>query len=322
MRTPTSLVALFGASLLMLSPVEAALVRVTVRGDVTFNWMLTISSPPLGIVQPGESVTSTFLVDTDESLDNAQGTARAYRIVRESYSITFDSGTLGLQKPFPEGLLPYFVVRQGGTEPDGFHLSMQIDVPTGVPLSQGGALSQFRDSLSVPLGAPLASLDVLDALGDVEPSDLSNAHWVLIDGPFEPLGMGPAEWALSLESGWVDQGCALAGAAGLPHLAAAGDLSAGSDGQLTLLDAAPQAPAALFLGLTSNPIPFKGGTLKPDVSLPPLLALTSTTGSIPLTFSMPSGVPASTELWAQWAIVDAGADFGVALSNAVQGLTP
>jgi len=37
---------------------------------------------------------------------------------------------------------------------------------------------------------------------------------------------------------------------------------------------------------------------------------------------MPEGVPAGFELWAQFAIQDPGAVQGVALSNAVRGVTP
>jgi len=37
---------------------------------------------------------------------------------------------------------------------------------------------------------------------------------------------------------------------------------------------------------------------------------------------MPSGAPSGTELWVQWAITDAGATAGVALSNAIKGVTP
>jgi molecular chaperone DnaK (HSP70) len=43
--------------------------------------------------------------------------------------------------------------------------------------------------------------------------------------------------------------------------------------------------------------------------------------AVALPFVMPAGVPVGTELWTQWAIQDAAAIKGVALSNAVLGLT-
>jgi hypothetical protein len=49
---------------------------------------------------------------------------------------------------------------------------------------------------------------------------------------------------------------------------------------------------------------------------------TSPGGEIPIPFVMPSGIPAGTEIWVQWAIQDAAAVKNVAPSNAVLGLTP
>jgi len=37
---------------------------------------------------------------------------------------------------------------------------------------------------------------------------------------------------------------------------------------------------------------------------------------------MPGSAPSGLELWVQWAVVDAGASHGVALSNAVLGVVP
>ncbi|MFT7463716.1 MAG: hypothetical protein ACI9EF_002063, partial [Pseudohongiellaceae bacterium] len=49
---------------------------------------------------------------------------------------------------------------------------------------------------------------------------------------------------------------------------------------------------------------------------------TSVTGEIPVPFVMPLGIPVGTEIWVQWAISDAAAISGVALSNAILGITP
>jgi hypothetical protein len=123
-------------------------------------------------------------------------------------------------------------------------------------------------------------------------------------------------------SAFTDEGCALAGVAGDPWLTGSGDLSAGSSNAVALSSAAPGATAGLFLAFASTPAPFKGGKLKPVPFFDPVIVSTSAAGEIPLPFVMPAGVPPGTELWVQWAIQDAAAMNGVALSNAVLGVTP
>jgi Tol biopolymer transport system component len=121
---------------------------------------------------------------------------------------------------------------------------------------------------------------------------------------------------------WTNEGAALAGITGLPGLAGTGSLEAGSSGNLVLTDAAPTAPALLFVSLGSTPAPFKGGTLK---ALPALLVLplgTDAAGELALPFVWPAGIPPATQIWFQYAIQDAAAVSGVSLSNAVSGVTP
>jgi uncharacterized delta-60 repeat protein len=121
---------------------------------------------------------------------------------------------------------------------------------------------------------------------------------------------------------WEDHGGALAGALGAPLLVGTGDLSAASANAVTLSNALPSAPSALFLAFSSAPVPFKGGTLQPFPFVGPFLMSTNGAGAIAIPFTMPSGVPAGTQLWLQWAIQDGAAVQGVALSNAILGLTP
>ena len=123
-------------------------------------------------------------------------------------------------------------------------------------------------------------------------------------------------------SAWTDQAFALAGVNGDPLLVGTGDLSDGSSNSVDLSNAAASATAGLFLSLSGNPVPFKGGFLVPIPPLDPVILTTSGTGEISLPFVMPSGIPAGVEIWVQWAIQDAAAVKGVALSNAIMGLTP
>jgi hypothetical protein len=51
--------------------------------------------------------------------------------------------------------------------------------------------------------------------------------------------------------------------------------------------------------------------------------VTNGSGAIPLAWaSWPGGLPAATSVFVQYAIADAGAPAGVAMSNALEGLTP
>lgn len=121
---------------------------------------------------------------------------------------------------------------------------------------------------------------------------------------------------------WSSLGSGLAGGSGVPELEGFGPLTVGSPAKLSLTNAKPSSPAALFFAISSTPAPFKGGLLVP---VPPayMLALTTSTGgSHVLNFGWLPGVPSGTTVEFQYAIVDPAAVNGVALSNAVQGLIP
>ena len=160
----------------------------------------------------------------------------------------------------------------------------------------------------------------VDDFGAITPDGL-----VIVGEGFNPSGE-PEGWIARLSeppvSAWIDQGCALAGVSGDPLLVGTGSLTDGSSNSADLSNAAPSATAGLFIALSSTPVPFKGGTLKPFPFFEPSLLTTSAAGTISVPFVMPPGVPAGTELWVQWAIQDAAAVSGVALSNAILGVTP
>jgi len=122
---------------------------------------------------------------------------------------------------------------------------------------------------------------------------------------------------------WTGLGFALPGAGGAPVLSGSGPLVAGSPGALTLAGAAPLAPSLLFLSLGSSPAAFKGGTL---AAFPPIILLplsTDAAGAIPLPWpAWPPAIAPGTVLVFQYAVQDTGAVHGLALSNALQALTP
>lgn len=121
---------------------------------------------------------------------------------------------------------------------------------------------------------------------------------------------------------WTHEGSALAGIFGDPLLVGAGDLTSGGVDEADLSLAAPNAPAALFVALSSAYLPFKGGFLRPYPFLPLTFWTTSNTGTLLIPFLMPAGIPPGYEIWIQWGIQDGAAINGVSLSNALKGLTP
>lgn len=114
----------------------------------------------------------------------------------------------------------------------------------------------------------------------------------------------------------TDLGFGKVGGNGLvPNLSACGDLSTGgAGGTLTLTDGPVSSGTLLFLSLSANPTPFRGGMLVPLPALDTFFLPTDASGAIAIPFPAPA-VPFT--LYAQYALLDPGATFGVGLSNAV-----
>lgn len=126
---------------------------------------------------------------------------------------------------------------------------------------------------------------------------------------------------LMAQSQWTDLGCALAGGAGDPLLTGSGDLTPGSPNLVALSNAEPSALSLLFLGLEEAAIPFKGGVLKPVPAFDLPLTLTTGSGTLDLPFVWPLDLPGSLPFYVQCAIQDRDALNGVALSNALRGVS-
>ncbi len=139
--------------------------------------------------------------------------------------------------------------------------------------------------------------------------------WIAKDSAGNVTHFGPI--TIGGTSTWSDLGNAKAGAKGLPELFGVGHLSSGTPGSMNLVSARASSAAMLFVSLASSPVPLAGGTL---VAYPQILALplaTNTAGELTLPFTWPSGIPAGTNVFAQFVIADAAATAGAAFSNAV-----
>jgi hypothetical protein len=122
---------------------------------------------------------------------------------------------------------------------------------------------------------------------------------------------------------WTNLESGLVGLTGIPSLVGNGTLVAGTSGVLGLTNARPSSLAALFVSLSSTPSPFKGGIL---VTVPVTLTVsvfTNALGSMQIPWAAwPASLPSGTNLYFQYAIKDAAAVQGVALSNGLKAVTP
>jgi len=113
----------------------------------------------------------------------------------------------------------------------------------------------------------------------------------------------------------TDAGSGLASVAGIVALVATGSLVVGMPLSMSLTITAPSALTILFLSVTRTPLPLKGGTLIP---VPPLLVhslATNESGEIAIPFAAWPPGASGLNLNFQYAIQDAGAVKGVALST-------
>jgi hypothetical protein len=196
-----------------------------------------------------------------------------------------------------------------------------VFVRSGTRWSQQAYLKASNTGLSDLFGHALGvSGDTLVIVAYREDSNATGVNGYQGNNGAVSSGAGYA--FIDLEA-WADMGCALAGVSGDPLLVGGGLLTADTTNVIGLSYAAPSSPCALFVALSSTPIPFKGGTLKPfPLLLQPIILATSPVGTLPLLFRPPIGLPSGTDLWLQFGIQDAAAIFGVSLSNAVVGTTP
>jgi len=288
-----------------------------------------LSALLLGAVLSGSAAAQSVTIDFD-----------GVNEVPNSPPVGFLWGEEGFVTAEPDG--PFFAgvsggkLRMGGTAIPGW---LEVSAYVEVTRLDGGSFDALSVdmTLSQMLCSPFEVYLVSDlGLGSLVPVTqsgtvtLGGAGWTGIKTLMICVE-GGGDWCSAqvtaddlvvVKNTWSDQGSALAGVAGTPLATGTGTLAGGSANQVDLSGAAPLATAGLFVALSSTPVPFKGGTLKPFPFLPPVILTTSASGTISIPFVMPSGVPAGTDLWVQWAIQDGAALAGVALSNAIQGVTP
>ena len=296
-------------------------VKVSIKGFVLYN---QIKKVPLDTVKAGHTVTLSFMLDSANFVDGTTTPTRGYVIDPTSFALAFKTTTVAIQSPFPAGETPYFVLRNNDPGVDGFVVGTDLAGSSGLPINVVGNSGNYEiHALATYGGTKLSSLDLLGALGTHDFNGMTVFGFRIEDGPQTPMEIDFDSITIeTVVHPWTNEGNALAGSAGVPGFAGTGDLSAGSANTLRLSNAKPGAPAVLVLGMTPVHMPFKGGTLVPAPDWLPVVGAVDVAGGLAVPFTMPAGVAAGTQLWLQWAIVDAGAVRGMALSNARLGVTP
>jgi len=184
----------FAAAILLLAvlavaPAQAAIVNVTVTGQVVFN---EIDQAPLNGVLPGTDVVVSFQVSSDDYVDGMLGFTRSYAINPSSFTLTFDSLVqFGLQDPFPDGRTPYFTLFDGFAGADGFFIATSSVLPNGVPLST----QPYDFNLDLQYGEDkLDSLDILSAQGVYDLDGLTSYS-------FDLWSLTPGDVVMGIEFG-------------------------------------------------------------------------------------------------------------------------
>lgn len=312
-----------------------------------FGAAVAISGETLVVGAPDEDSAASG-VDGDQNDNSASGSGAAYVFVR--------AGVSWSQEAYLKAIRPATVGDNFGTSVavDGDVLiagaPWEVGLATGangdpydLDASRHGAAYLFtRSGTAWSHGAYIKASntpakfanDSQDAFGHAV---ALSGNTVAVSAPFEKCSatgvnglndeLAPsagAAYTYALDGAWGDLANTLDdGFRGDPRLLGGGELADGELSRIDLSNAAPSAAAGLFIGFDPNtPVPFKQGTLVPVPFFKLLFANTSPSGTIPLPFVMPLGVPGGFHLYVQWAITDAGAPAGVALSNALVGVTP
>lgn len=139
-----------------------------------------------------------------------------------------------------------------------------------------------------------------------------------------------AQWAETLPilqppGTWTDLGHGLAGTHGVPQLAGAGELHAGTPWDVTLAGALEGAAAFLVVGFAALDAPFRGGLLVPDPGPPGFIVPLACdgAGALWLHGEWPATLPSGGSLvLAQFWVVDPAGPQGLSASNALAADVP
>jgi VCBS repeat protein len=188
------------------------------------------------------------------------------------------------------------------------------------PLRHYRLLARVTQRRAKTIAGPVAQgpVTVLGGLdfADADPCSGVGAEGATVDATKAWVAF---RFAPDLGTEWVDLGGGLAGAGGIPILAATGSVSPGEAFTLTLEGAAVTAPSVLVAGFSSGCVPIFGGASIPAIDSLLLGLRTDELGALVQDLSWPPGWPVDLSLLLQIWVVDPTAPQGVAASNTIAG---
>ncbi len=156
-------------------------------------------------------------------------------------------------------------------------------------------------------------------------NDINEQGWIVGSATNSALGVSRAfllEPTSETSGAFTELGYGVAGIAGIPQLAGAGNLTPNSPVLLDLAFTAPHTPALLLVSTTSIPTPFLGGTLIAVPFTATLTASADAQGRILLDTRWGASLPPGSELYFQYLMLDAAAPDLISQSTALRAQIP
>lgn len=164
---------------------HAALVRVTITGEVESNAFANNGSNTFGGLGPGTPVRLVLELESTNFLDspNLPGVTRGYTILPNSMVLYVGDRSAWRLETTP-ATPAYFVLRNNDPRADGFFISQGTDIDTQIPLNMVptnfGIEFSRTFNIDPPFPTPddsLTSLDILDATGSWGFEDISSFNF-------------------------------------------------------------------------------------------------------------------------------------------------
>lgn len=176
MRVPIIAFAGWGILSSIGSVATAVPVQVTVTGVVESS----VIQGNQANVPDGAPVVMSFQVDSTNFLNSPSFPTRGYPINLSSFNMTAGGQPINITNPQVSGTA-YFVLRNNDPAVDGFFVSKNVDVPIPVDVNIPGLtpVHELDFSRTFNDGTPLPSLNILDALGSYDFSNISSYNWTI-----------------------------------------------------------------------------------------------------------------------------------------------
>jgi len=173
------------------------LFQIDINGEVDFG---SVNVGQWANAHSGDPVTMSFQVDSNNFMDSTNFPVRGYEVISSSFDLTIAGNSAGMANPYPNGLTPYFVLRDNDPAVDGFFLTNHIDgFEEGIFTDEAAQLDPTFGALFTATyeGTRLSSLDIAGAVGTYDFTGISSFNWGLTDSFAQPMGFIFDHWTIS-----------------------------------------------------------------------------------------------------------------------------